>query len=177
MSRIWFRKPMAVNVGAIPQVGDPAPVSPLLDFAGRRGVVGFLRHDGCPFSENTVKQLRQWAEQNPEFEVYVVSHGDAEITRLWLDEIGGQGKVQLIQDPGRQLYALWGLGYIPFWHFGGPASLLGVVRLWFSGIHNRIASGTRWQRAGMFQVSAGKLVWKHIPASAEQFELPPTSLI
>lgn len=173
MSRIWLRKPSAVEVKDIPGVGDPAPVSPDLDVGHSTGVVAFLRHDGCPFSENTVKQLRDWAEQHPEVTVTIVSHGDAVITSRWLEAIGGPGKARLIQDPERQLYALWGLGYVPFWHFGGPASLLGVVRLWFKGIHNRVASGTRWQGAGMFMVSEGRVVWQHIPQSAEQFQLPP----
>ena len=172
MSRIWLRKPPEVEVSSRPSVGQTAPQSPLLDLSGQQALIGFMRHDGCPFSEHMVKQLRQWRVAHPDVQVYVVSHGESAITQRWLDEIGGLGDVRLIQDSERVLYAAWGLGYVPFWHFGGPASLLGVVRLWFSGIRNRTASGTRYQRSGLFRVADGKIVWQHVPESAQEFMLP-----
>ena len=37
------------------------------------------------------------------------------------------------------------------------------------GIRNRIASGTRWQKAGAFLVgSDGRVVWKQVPDTADQ---------
>lgn len=50
---------------------------------------------------------------------------------------------------------------------------MGVMRLWFKGIRNRMATGTRWQRAGVFLVREGRVVWCHVPGSAQEFELPP----
>ncbi len=176
MSRIWLRKPAARDVAVIPVAGDPAPVSTLLDLSGQQALIGFMRHDGCPFSEHMVKQLRQWQVAHPDVSVFVVSHGEAAMTQRWLDEIGGLGDIRLIQDSERALYAAWGLGYVPFWHFGGPASLLGVVRLWFKGIHNRTASGTRYQRSGLFLIADGTVVWQHVPESAQAFRLPPESV-
>jgi hypothetical protein len=99
--------------------------------------------------------------------------GDADITDAWLAAIGGLGPLKWVHDPDRQLYGQWGLGFARLAHFGGLPSLLGVVRLWFQGIHNRGATGTRWQRAGVFLVRDGRVAWLHVPASAQAFELPP----
>lgn len=176
MSRIWLSKPPAVEISPRPSTGQAVPCHPLLDLHGESALIGFMRHDGCPFSEHMVKQLRRWQAGHPDVPVYVVSHGEAATTQRWLDEIGGLGDVRLIQDSERALYAAWGLGYVPFWHFGGPASLLGVVRLWFRGIHNRTASGTRYQRSGLFLIDDGKVVWQHVPESAQAFMLPPETL-
>jgi len=136
-------------------------------------MVAFLRHVGCPFAELTVKRLRSWAAQHPTVAVFVVNHGDHATTQQWLQQIGGLGRLQLIQDPERQLYAQWGLGYSSFWHFAGLPSVLGVMRLTLQGIRNRDASGTRWQRSGMFLIKDDKVVWQHIPYSAQEFVLPP----
>ncbi|MEY4766090.1 MAG: hypothetical protein RI907_2763 [Pseudomonadota bacterium] len=135
-------------------------------------LVAFLRHVGCPFAEHTVKRLRHWAEAHPEVGVTVVSHGDADVTQHWLQAIGGLGALRLVIDTDRQTHARWGLGESGLWHFAGPASLRGVVRLWARGIRNRDASGTRWQRAGVFLIEHGRVQWLHVPRSAEGFRLP-----
>ena len=116
--------------------------------------------------------LRHWAKAHPDVSVVAVSHGDERITSEWLDRIDGLGRIHLIQDPGRHLYAQWGLGYSGFAHFAGPWSLLGVMRLWLQGIRNRDASGTRWQRAGTFLVESGHITWANVPSSAQCFLLP-----
>ena len=176
MSVIGLRQPPAQRISDLPVCGERAPAFPWRNEGPADAVVAFLRHDGCPFAENTVKQLRSWAEDHPHVVVYLVSHGEPGVTGPWLESIGGTGSLQLIQDPSRALYAAWGLGYTRLWHFAGPASLAGVVRLWFRGIRNRSASGTRWQQAGMFLVEDGVITWRHIPASAENFALPPVAI-
>jgi AhpC/TSA antioxidant enzyme len=159
------------------QPGQPAPLLPASDTRGFHLVI-FLRHVGCPFAENTIRSYRQWAAQHPQVQVTAISHGTQEATERWLTAIGGAGPIQVLIDEPRGLYRQWGLQPSGFWHFAGPRSLAGVARLWFSGIFNRPASGTRWQRAGLFLLDQNRrIVWVHVPGSAEGFAWPPASLL
>ena len=135
-------------------------------------LVAFLRHVGCPFAERDVKKLVEWAKANPEIPVFVVSHGSQDATDQWLAKIGGAQGLIIIIDESRNLYREWGLGYSNVLHFLGLRSLLGVVRLWFFGIYNRPASGTRWQRSGIFLMENGHVSWSFIPETADEFSLP-----
>ena len=168
MASIFLRRPEQQVLSPCPQIGAPAPEC----LAGHDFLVAFLRHVGCPFAENTIRQLRQWHAQNPQTAVVVVSHGSTAVTEDWLARIGGIGTLRFVNDEPRTHYGRWGLGYTSAWHFMGPRSLSGVMRLWPEGIFNRTASGTRWQSAGMFLVREGRIVWRHIPVSAEEFQLP-----
>lgn len=173
MASIWLRRPPAPTAGARPQPSHAAPQSPVWS-CPREGtqLVAFIRHVGCPFAEQTVREARAWADRHPDVSVFIVSHGQPDVTAQWLNAIGGSGRVQWVQDPTREVYARWGLEESSFWHFGGPASLLGVMRLWSRGIRNRMASGTRWQRAGMFLVEQGIVTWCDVPASAQCVRWP-----
>ncbi len=177
MGTIWLRKPPQQDVAPRLKLGELAPtdIAGDLSLACRqpRKLVAFLRHVGCPFAEHTVKQLREWSAQHPDVAVFIVSHGDAHTTWSWLDRIGGLGRARLVLDEHRRLYGHWGVGYSDLWHFAGPASLMGVIRLWPRGIYNRNAAGTRWQRSATFLVDNGKVVWRHVPRSAQELKLPP----
>ncbi len=168
---------MRLPVAKRPQIGDTAPDSPALRCPPGWRLVAFLRHVGCPFAEHTVKRLRNWAQAHPEAMVVVVSHGDADVTAQWLTRIGGLGPLVLVHDPDRALYAQWGLAETRLLHFAGLPSLMGVVRLWAQGIRNRDASGTRWQAAGMFLTAGPRVVWSHVPHSAQEFALPPDTVL
>ena len=178
MSTIWLQRPPAapkVNESLV--VGSHVEAVGPFANAGKYWLVAFIRHVGCPFAERTVKALNAWGKKHPQVKLFLVSHGDPGITQQWLAEIGGIGAMELVNDPQRTLYGAWGLGYSSLWHFAGPSSLLGVARLWQQGIHNRVASGTRWQRAGTFLMASNRLIWQHVPTSAQQFQLPPTTLL
>ncbi len=168
MTSIFLRRPPQQKVAPLPDIGAPVPERPGSD----NSLILFLRHVGCPFAEQAVREARIWKEHHPDVTVFVVSHGSAEATMAWLKVIGGAGGLEVLTDPQRDLYGAWGLGYSGGWHFMGIASLVGVVSLWPKGIYNRQASGTRWQRAGYFRVRSGRLVWRCIPDSAQQFSLP-----
>jgi hypothetical protein len=157
----------------MPQVGQAAPSTPALASAHPWRLVAFIRHGGCPFAEHTVKRLRAWAAAHPQVAVAVVSHGAQAPTQQWLAHIGGAEGLQWVHCPQRATHAQWGVGYSGLWHFAGPRSLAGVVALWRQGMRNRTATGTRWQRAAMFLVQGGTVVWRHVPESAEAFTLPP----
>jgi hypothetical protein len=173
MASIFLTRPPMQALAPVLKLGSRAPMSRAFQPAHPRQLVAFLRHVGCPFAEHTVKRLRGWADAHPEVAVAIVTHGDAAITHTWLDAIGGLGRLQLVMDADRQLYGQWGLGYAGLWHFANPLSLLGVASLWRQGVRNRTATGTRWQRAAVFLVHEGRVAWLHLPASAEDFALPP----
>jgi len=157
-----------VDLGAV----APMPVSA----AYRYQLIAFLRHIGCPFSEQVVKALRDWALHHANVEVSVVFHGDRAIAERWFEQIGGCGVLNMVHDPDREAYGLWGLGFCRARHFMGLSSLSGVVRLWRQGIRNRIATGTRWQQSGIFLINDGIVSWRHIPKTADEFLLPPNEL-
>jgi hypothetical protein len=99
-----------------------------------------------------------------------VSHSDAEASEKWVENIGGSGKVEVIVDAERELYARWGLGLASFWHVLNPWSMLSIVRLGREdGIWNRpTESGSRWQVGGTFAVSAdGTVKWAQPATSAD----------
>jgi hypothetical protein len=135
-------------------------------------VICFLRHVGCPFAEATVVDLVRRAPQQPAIDLIAVTHsGEAPSTR-WCDAFGGTAGIRLIADPDRAHYAAWGIGLSDRAHFAGGASMAALRRLLDRGIHNRWASGNRWQPAASFAVdAAGALRWRHLPGHAG--DLPP----
>lgn len=177
MASIWLKRPLTQPVSALVDVGQIAPQSSALSATEQFRVVSFIRHVGCPFAENTVRQLRSWTEAHPQVAVFVISHGDEFITHDWLDTIGGSGRIRIVIDTKRELHAKWGVGLSGFWHFAGPSSLLGIMALLPKGIRNRSAAGTRWQRAAIFMLDGERVIWSHVPRSAEEVDLPPGDLI
>jgi hypothetical protein len=172
MAFIYLTRPKQQGVSGTLKVGDPAPDLANIELSFNTTLIVFLRHVGCPFAENTVKQVRNWSATHSDTKIAIVSHGDEISTMNWLQSIGGQGPATLIIDESRTEYGHWGLGYSGLMHFMGPASLSSVVRLIFKGIINRSASGTRFQKSGMFLVKHKMIVWCHVNASAEQLKLP-----
>ena len=141
MAFIGLSRPRSQTMSALVVVGQTAPQSSALAASERLRVVAFIRHVGCPFAENTVKQLRLWAEQHPHVAVFLVSHGNASQSTEWINTLGGLGRLRLVIDTQRELHAKWGVGFSNLWHFAGPSSLLGVAALLFK------ASETETQQA------------------------------
>ena len=177
MASIWLTRPTRRPISPLLKAGQVAPQTQQLSATESLRIVAFIRHVGCPFSENTVKQLRSWAEGHPQAAVFVVSHGNESTTQQWIATIGGLGRIRIVVDPEREIYGKWGIGLSSFWHFAGPKSLLGVLALLPKGIRNRSAAGTRWQRSAMFMLKGEHVIWSHVPVSAQEFKLPPTHLI
>ena len=100
-----------------------------------------------------------------------VSHSEEDASQKWIEDIGGAGKLEIIIDPERELYARWGLGVVSLWHVLNPWSLVSAIRLGREdGIWNRpTESGSRWQAGGTFAVSAdGTVKWGQ-PATTADF--------
>ncbi len=165
------------TVLARPLTGQRAPNSPSLESHQTYRLVAFLRDVGCPFAEHAVRQLRAWAPAHPDVATFVVSHGDNAVTRPWTTKVGGLGTLHLVRGSPRTLYAQWGLGEARLMHFAGLHLLMGVAARWRQGIRNRDATGTRWQRSGLFMVKGRHVTWSHVPESAQEFALPPEDLL
>lgn len=176
MPFIGLSRPQQHNVSDPLSVGDTFPSSENFSSDKPYRVIAFLRHVGCPFAENTVRQLRSWSIENSHIAVFIVSHGNAQLTKSWIESIGGLGNLLLINDVNRETYGRWGVGYSDLSHFMGIQSLAGALVLLLKGIHNRDACGTRWQKASLFAVNEKKILWAHKPGSAEEFLLPPESI-
>lgn len=166
-----FVRPRARGTAAPPAIGDPAPPLEGLH-PGRPAVIAFLRHVGCPFAEATVRELAALSSAHRGIDFLAITHSDERPSRKWCESFGGSADVQVISDLPRAHYATWGVGLSDREHFAGKASLRSVMRLLDRGIHNRWASGTRWQAAATFAVDAAHAVrWRHFPRHAG--DLPP----
>lgn len=166
-----FVRPKALEIAAPPELGAKVPELPALR-PGRPAVVAFLRHVGCPFAEATVRRMAALAREQPAIDFVAVTHSDDARSRRWCDAIGGAGQVRIISDPDRARYAAWGVGLSDRKHFAGAESLAALRRLLDDGVHNRWASGNRWQAAASFAIDRdGILRWRHVPRHAG--DLPP----
>jgi hypothetical protein len=146
--------------------GARAPELPRLT-AGRAAVVAFLRHVGCPFAEATVREMVARAASEPAIDFLAVTHSRGDRSQAWCEAFGGAGRVHLVPDPDRARYAAWGIGLSDRTHFAGRDSLSALRRLLDEGIHNRWASGNRWQAAATFAVDpVGIVRWCHRPRHA-----------
>lgn len=162
-----FIKPLPVPVGAVPKVGEPAPVPPGPPLEGSGQVICFLRHAGCPFAEATLKHLKEQHRIHPDITAVAVGHAPPQAAQLWRSKIGGAEGIVCIDDPSRRLYGEWGLGLTDGAHFAGVQSLAAVGSLLGQGIRNRHPAGTRWQGAGSFAVDGRGIVrWRHLPHHA-----------
>jgi hypothetical protein len=171
-----FFKPKARETAAPPEVGSKVPELPALR-PGRPALVAFLRHVGCPFAEATVRQMAALAADQPTVDFIAVTHSPEKPSRSWCDAFGGAAGVQIVADPDRAHYAAWGVGLSDRKHFAGPDSLTAVGRLLDEGIHNRWASGNRWQAAATFAVdSAGIVRWRHFPRHAGDLPALPDAV-
>lgn len=160
-----FAKPSPVHTAEPAEVGMPAPALPGL--APAPTVVAFLRHVGCPFAEATMKRMGTLAQAHPEIDFVAVTHSPLELAQTWCDSFGGAGPQRIVPDPAREHYAAWGVGISDRQHFAGKASMAAVKELLDEGIHNRRASGSRWQAAATFAVDpAGTIRWRHLPSHA-----------
>jgi hypothetical protein len=166
-----FVRPRPRDTAAAPELGARVPELPGLS-PGRPAIVAFLRHVGCPFAEATVRQMAALAAERPGMDFLAVTHSPEAPSQRWCESFGGAGGVRIVADPERARHAAWGVGLSDRRHFAGPESLGALRRLLDEGIHNRWASGNRWQAAATFAVDpAGVLRWRHFPRHAG--DLPP----
>ncbi|EKD13062.1 uncharacterized protein L3040_007143 [Drepanopeziza brunnea f. sp. 'multigermtubi'] len=169
----WM-SPKILTTSPVPEINSKAPSDsklPLPPSNGKPTIVTFLRHCGCPFAEKTFLSLRSLAAEDSSKNYIAVSHSSSSATQNWLSSLDGAGKVQVIVDDTRELYAAWGLGVSSTWHVLNPWSLYSVYTLGKKeGIWNKpTESGSRWQTSGSFAVDGqGKVKWVKVPKAADE---------
>lgn len=89
-----------------------------------------------------------------------ISHSEKPATDKWLDAVGGPGKVEVLVDDKRDLFAAYGMGYSSFWAVLNPWSMSNVFKTGKQdGIWNKpTESGSRWQEAGLFSANSDATV-------------------
>ncbi|KUJ21003.1 uncharacterized protein LY89DRAFT_704959 [Mollisia scopiformis] len=169
----WL-SPTSLTTSPAPELGSKAPSSEPLPFPskdGKRTIVTFLRHCGCPFAEKNFLSLRTLASQHANAINFVaISHSSQSSTEKWLSAIGGAGDVQVIVDSERAVYAKWGLGVSSAWHVLNPWSMWEVYKLGKGeGIWNRpTESGSRWQTSGSWGIDGeGVVRWGEVARAAD----------
>ncbi|CAK4032144.1 Alkyl hydroperoxide reductase subunit C Thiol specific antioxidant [Lecanosticta acicola] len=121
----WF-SPLKASSSPPPPIGAPAPSPPILALEpGKRTIIAFLRHCGCPFAEKTFLRMREAAKTHGDVEFLAVSHSSREATEKWHS----------------------------FLHVLDPRALSNAFGLGKEGINVRpTESGSRWQTSGTYAI-------------------------
>jgi len=123
-------------------------------------------------AEKAFRHFRDLASAHQNIQFIAVSQSEKEHTDEWLTAVGGDGKVKVVTDPEREIFAQWGLGIAGWGSILSPTGIMDTVSLaWNEGIKNRpTQSGNRWQTAGSFAVDndGGERVvkWVHVSDGA-----------
>ncbi|KAI5359227.1 Putative alkyl hydroperoxide reductase subunit C/ Thiol specific antioxidant [Septoria linicola] len=163
----WFAPKNGPASAEPPKVGEKAPQPSKLELqTGKRTVIAFLRHCGCPFAEKTYLRLREAAKTHRDIDFVAVSHSGQDSTDKWVKSIPQYGSepsnLRLVVDDKKEAYAAYGLGISSWLHVLSPASMMNVFSLARKeGISNRpTESGTRWQTSGTYAIGEdGKVKW------------------
>ncbi|PWN44392.1 hypothetical protein IE81DRAFT_321286 [Ceraceosorus guamensis] len=178
LQSLFSRREGALN--SSPAVGSQAPSLPTgIDSWQTQGgpgtLVAFVRHCGCPFAEEEVKNLIEASKTNPGLRVVVITHAERDVAENWFREVGRDDFPStthpiLIDDPSTRLYATWGIGELSW---GGLFNLSMLSRLRelasTKGISNRKTGkgSQRWQNSGGFAVDrTGKVTWAKVASDA-----------
>ncbi|KAG8979576.1 hypothetical protein FRB93_010113 [Tulasnella sp. JGI-2019a] len=176
-------------VQPIPQLGGDAPsfrpieeeakegatelVYPLKD--GKKSVVVFVRHLGCPFCQETIQDIYPIAKENRDIRFFLVSQSDTEDVEVYLDNVPTTRLLSLdnitivSSPPPHTLYSTWGISQLTFTSLFSPSGISSAIKLRKErGIKNTETHGSRWLSSGAFAVDqAGKVVWTHVARSAD----------
>ncbi|KAG9024440.1 hypothetical protein FRB95_011525 [Tulasnella sp. JGI-2019a] len=176
-------------VQPIPQLGGDAPsfrpieeeakegatelVYPLKD--GKKSVVVFVRHLGCPFCQETIQDIYPIAKENRDIRFFLVFQSDTEDVEVYLDNVPTTRLLSLdnitivSSPPPHTLYSTWGISQLTFTSLFSPSGISSAIKLRKErGIKNTETHGSRWLSSGAFAVDqAGKVVWTHVARSAD----------
>jgi hypothetical protein len=176
----WQAPPQQTPVRDAPIIGEKAQSNPKLQFPtvdGRPVVVLFLRYCGCPckyiyavlgatepiekgpnafiVTEKLFLNMRSLANRHTSIHFIAVSHCTPEATKEWVNKVGGAWNVDVVIDPSRDLYALWGLGVSNWGHLLNPRNGYNQVLLGKNeGVWGQQVGegGCRWQTGGAYAV-------------------------
>ncbi len=116
--------------------------------------------------------MRSLANRHTSIHFIAVSHCTQKATDDWLRKLGGSWNVDVIVDPTRDLYALWGLGISNWGHLLNPRNGYNQIMLGRSeGVWGQEVGegGCRWQVGGVYAVDErGTVKWGGPMASVDE---------
>lgn len=125
----------------------------------------FLRHLGCLFSAEMVKDLRQAALRDNMYPPVLFFHlgttaqGDQFFAPLWPE-------ARAIADPERRFYDAFGVKQGSVGQMLGPATIACGIRATVKGNFSRKPIGDPWTMPGLFLLRGTEVVWRHVFANA-----------
>ncbi len=128
-------------------------------------VLVFLRHLGCLFSTELVKDLQQATRHDVTypsvlfFHLGTLAQGDQFIAPLWPE-------ARAIADPDRRFYAAFGVTQGSIGQLLGPATIACGIRATLKGNFVGKPIGNPWIMPGLFLVRGREVVWRHTFAHA-----------
>ncbi len=157
----------------IPAIGSPAPDFSvedawgkplrLQDLRGKKVVLIFLRHLGCPLCRLEIAQLRQRFEafRARNAEVIVVVDSPAESVREAAEK--QKFPFHLVADPAHRLYDTYGVHRGSLMQFLAPTAGLRAGKAMLKGHAHGAFEGSELQLPGDFVIDeAGKIVHAHL---------------
>ncbi len=120
----------------------------------------FLRHFGCIFCKETLADIRQRQEVDPDFPSPLfffqgsATEGRALLRRDWPE-------ARAVADPEGRFYDDFGVGRGGLLKMFGPGVFAGKTRAEKKGHENGARSGDIWRMPGMFLLRGREIVWKH----------------
>ena len=120
----------------------------------------FLRHLGCQFCKETVRDIRAASTRNPDYPDVLfffqedVASGQAFFNRYW-------SRAKAISDPAQFFYKEFGVPSASVMNLVSPGALLSRIRATLKGNFDSLPKGNFWQMPGFFVVKGEQIVWSH----------------
>jgi peroxiredoxin len=132
----------------------------VLDLSRQRPLlVVFLRHSGCPFCIETLRDLSKQRQAIEGAGVGIVLfHMGPEPASALLFDANGVGDLPRVSDPERALYRALGLRRGGLWALAAPSVWWRLMRAAFVGKRLGKAVGDPWQMPGAFVVHKGRVI-------------------
>lgn len=121
----------------------------------------FLRHYGCIFCKEMVRDLKAASAADPGYpDLLFFGQGDMAETEAFANKLWPE--MAVVSDPDRKLYTAMGLGKGSIYQMFGPRVWACGVRAGFKGNFQHKIVGDVWTMPGAFAVDqAGTLLWSH----------------
>lgn len=121
----------------------------------------FLRHYGCIFCKEMVRDLKALSAADPNYpRIVFFGQGDLEETQTFADRIWPD--MSIVCDPDRTIFTAMGLGKGSVYQMFGPRVWACGMRASFKGSFQGRAVGDIWTMPGAFAVDrTGTILWRH----------------
>lgn len=120
----------------------------------------FLRHIGCQFCKETVRDVRAASQRDPDYPDVLfffqenLEEGQAFFNTHW-------PRARAVSDPDQFFYKEFGIPAAGILDVVGPRALLSSIRATLKGNLNSWPRGNIWQMPGFFVVLGDQVVWSH----------------